>query len=497
MISVDALPWPDPEDVETCDPYPGEFVSPDDLPSSGLVVMDFSAHMIPRGVDERVIVRVLSTDDGDIDTAAIGVVSVTGGDDRRVCETIAVVDGQGEGICRFDEIGTIALTAGFTAVDGETLFGDRTVIVFETQLPVWEMRIDASDYDEIMRSPGEEIYVPAELVAAGRGYGTEVRIHGGSSRSYPKKSFRFDLDKGLKLPDTHDHIILRAEWNDKSLLRNYLGLALFRNGTWLPTPSAEMVHFRVNERYYGVMWHVERIGGDFLRLRGMNNETCSMYEADPAPACWIPGGDLSPLSDIQQYQCVYDLKKGDPTYADLIDFIEHTLQLDDDEFGKVIGDVLDVDAYFAYLAAMSVIGNLDHIKKNYYLYRDPEAADDRWIFFPWDLELTFGHRWTEENDVLDEGIFFDMSPEYVEYRNRLIDKLFVHPRFLVRYYDILDHILEHTFTMAFFKPRIERAVCAGAPDIWADTQKRATNEEYQERVTELYSYIENRRRFLL
>jgi spore coat protein CotH len=150
----------------------------------------------------------------------------------------------------------------------------------------------------------------------------------------------------------------------------------------------------------------------------------------------------------------------------------------------------------AYLAAMAIVGNADHIKKNYYMYRDPESADDRWRFFPWDLELTFGHLSTEDNDVLDEDIFVDMSPEFTDFRNRLIEKIFYHPRFLVRYYGILDWILEQTFDRGFIAPRIEHAVCLGTPDILADSVKRADNDEYLERVAELHDYVDGRRAFL-
>lgn len=75
---------------------------------------------------------------------------------------------------------------------------------------------------------------------------------------------------------------------------------MVRNGTWLEVPDAEPVHFRINNRYYGVMWRVERIDGDFLRLRELNTKTGSLYEADPANERALPGGNLAPLTTTDE-----------------------------------------------------------------------------------------------------------------------------------------------------------------------------------------------------
>jgi spore coat protein H len=156
-----------------------------------------------------------------------------------------------------------------------------------------------------------------------------------------------------------------------------------------------------------------------------------------------------------------------------------------------------VDQYLVYLATMAVIQNTDHIKKNYFLYRDPDAADDRWIIIPWDLDVSFGHLWTEEHDVWDETMFFDEPVEFTNYRNHLIEKLLIQPPFLVRYYDFVDHILDTTFTPEFINGRIENALCRGTPDIIADEKKRAENTEYLDRVQELRDFVDKRRAFIL
>ena len=497
---IDALPWPETvTSLPDCVPYDGGFETPDTAAAEGRVRMSPSATLQPVGVDERLEIKVYYEDIDERDPYADGALSIESAPEVDVVEVSDVSSGRSEALIRFREPGRHLLTGVFTGEDGETGTGTVEVMAYAPQLPIWEMAIDPSDLEEIVDDPYERIKVPAVLTVDGTAYETEVRLHGGSSRGYPKKSFRFDLGPDLTLEDTHDHIILRAEWNDKAMLRNFLGLEVFRNATWIPASEAEIVHFRINNRYYGAMWHVERIGGDFLRLRGLNNTTASMYEADPPSSCWTPGGDLTPVDDLATYQCIYDHKQGDILYDDLIDLIENTLQLSDDAFEDTINQVLDVNEYLLYMATMAVIQNHDHIKKNYFLYRDPGVEDDRWVVFPWDMELTFGHLWSEENDVLEEAIYTDEPLDFgicPGFCNQLMTRLYNVPAYQVRFLQFVYHILETTFTEAFIDERIDNVLCRATPDLVADPLKRASVSEYLDRVDEIRTFVDERRAYI-
>ncbi len=497
VVPVDELPWPrQTSALPSCNQW-GDFEEPDIEPASGDIYLDLSATLQPVGVDERVLIQVRTAGRTVVDTTVNSAVSLDVGTDAIVVETSDIVGGRGEAVVRFQTPGRHTLSA---SIAGDPRVGTAEVMAYETQLPIWSMAIDEVEFDKILVNTWQRVKVWAQLTVEGEAYETEVRIHGGSSRGYDKLSFRFDLGPDLMLPDTHDHLILRGEWNDKTMLRNYLGLEVFRNLTWVSASNAEMVHFRINQRYYGVLWRVERIGGDFLRLRGMNNETGVMYEADPdSSKCWTPGGSMLPLDSLEEYQCVYDQKKGEVEYTDLIEFIEETLQLPDSEFAEVIDQVVDVDEYLAYMAVMGVIQNYDHTKKNYYLYRDPYAEDDRWIVIPWDLELTFGHLWTEENDVLDEGIFTNepviagICPGFC---NQLTTRIYEIPEYQDRFYEMVDYIVENGFTEDFINERIDNVICRATPDILADPLKRSPNDEYLDRVDEIRLFVKERRAYI-
>src|SRR6476469_9301017 len=56
-----------------------------------------------------------------------------------------------------------------------------------------------------------------------------VRIHGGVSQSYPKKSFGVTLESPLQFPGLHTgaHWVLNAAYIDRSLMRHKLAYDLF------------------------------------------------------------------------------------------------------------------------------------------------------------------------------------------------------------------------------------------------------------------------------
>jgi spore coat protein H len=500
-IEVAKLPWPTEFlKLPSCDGSFGDFTEPKLPEPEGDILLIPSARLQPTDVEEHILIEVHLQNTGDLDTYAFGELTVDAGPDAEVLSAAAVESGTGAVSVRFDTPGAHQLTVSFKDESGERS-GSIEIIAYAPQLPIYEMTIAESDFERLLDNPYEKITVPAGLTVDGQAFGTRVRIHGGASRDYPKKSFRFDLDEGLTLPDGRDHIILRAEWNDKSLLRNYLAFEIVRNGTWLSAPSVEPVHFRVNQQYYGLMWRVERIDGDFLRTRGMNNISGSMYEADPASLeCASPGADMTPLVDMDEYRCVYSQQKGDEDYGDLTDFIENTLTLSPWDFQAVINDVVRVNDILVYFAVMAAIQNQDHIKKNYYLFRDPELEDDRWIIFPWDLDLTLGHLWTYEADTLDETIFTDMPLDFgvcPGYCNVLFSRLLEINPYRDRLFEMADRIAATVLTPEFVDERIDNLLCRAKPDILADSKKRATNEEFPGRVEELRRFIDERQSFIL
>jgi spore coat protein H len=260
------------------------------------------------------------------------------------------------------------------------------------------------------------------------------------------------------------------------------------------------VHFRINDRYYGVMHSVERIGAPFLRRWGMA-DTGSLYEADPPLELGLPGGNLTPLRP-ELYPQVYQHHAGSIDYADLRKLIEETLTLPDPEFAAIAEREIMVDEYIQYLAALAAIQDQDQVRKNYYLYRDPQGSDP-WRVIPWDLDLTFGHLWSEQNDVLEEQIVTDSDlyvgtyePTRGDFYNQLTERVLRVPAYRARFREAVQHMLDTSMSRAEASQQLQAAVRCMTPDLVADQLKRSSNAEYQARVTEILDFLDARRAYV-
>jgi spore coat protein CotH len=248
------------------------------------------------------------------------------------------------------------------------------------------------------------------------------------------------------------------------------------------------------------MHDVERVDRDFLSRRGLEAHG-SLYEADPPLEFGNPGGNLTPLPSLEQYRTVYQHHAGPWSHDDLIVLIEDVLQRDKDALEADFDKIVAVDDVLAYLAVMAVVQNHDMVRKNYYLYHQVDAADKRWRLVPWDLDLSWGHLWSEENDILEEKIVSDSSMfvgtfQGHSFYNQLIDRLLTSPTWRPRYMEFVKHLIEGPADEAVIGPRIDTMICHLGLDLLADPQKRAANGELAQRFGELQDFLVDRRAFL-
>ena len=491
----DAAP-PGPEPLADCAPSSIDFNTA--APGiSGDVEIDLSAWLQPVGVRERAYVAVLDAQ-GHVDSSYNGALHWTLPQGSELVDSPALVAGEGYVTFRFHQPGTWRLAA---TLDHDTRQGDAGVIVYATQLPIWELQVDEAAFEGIVAQPDANTEIPGNLSIAASVHPARVRLHGASSRYFPKKSLRVELDDPGPVTGTYGKkLLLRAEYNDKTLLRNWLAFRMFFAGTHIPTPRSKLVHLRINDRYYGVMHNVERID-DRLLDRWSLPRNGSMYEADPIDARANPGANLTPL-DAAAYPEVYQHQSGAIDYTDLRMLIEDTLSLPDAALAKVIESTVALDDYIDYLAMMAAIQNVDHVRKNYYLYRDP-AASRGWQVLPWDLDLSFGHLWSMEQDVLDETINTDSDifvgeqiPERGGFYNQLITRVLDFPDYRARFQQRVGQLLSQVVTRERAQADVQRMLRCAAPDIAADLNKRASNQEYLQRVSELGDFLDARAQYV-
>lgn len=494
--SVEPIP-PTPEPVPDCPLGAIDFDTPPPAPPSGQLAIDLSAWLQPVGFRERALIEVLD-DQGQLDTSYDGQLGWSLPAGVEIVDATPVTAGQAEVTFLFTQAGTIKLEAG---LPDDPRTGSVELVAYDVKLPVWELEVDPVDLDTIYASPGDKLWVQGVLTIDSVPHITNLRLHGGSSRYYRKKSFRFNLiDPDPQPPSYGKKLILRAEFNDKSQLRNWLSLRMVRDATGLPTPRSKFVHFRVNDRYYGVMHNVERVDEALIQRWGMS-AAGSLYEADPVLELASPGGNLTPLSP-DLYPMVYQHHAGSLAYMDLQTLIEETLTLPDNEFSQVADMEIRVDEYIHYLAALAAIQDHDQVRKNYYLYRDPDESAG-WLVLPWDLDLTLGHLWSEANDVFEEQIVTDADifvgaydPDRGEFYNQLTERVLRIPEYRARFRALVEEMLVTTMSRSNADLLMSAAIRCMTPDIVADSQKRADDAEYQGRVTEILDYLDARLAFV-
>lgn len=496
LDSPDAWPLP-----PACSPtLPGlgsEFAVPKLPKSFGLINIDTPSRMAAVGHTETMPLYVYLPSGASIDADADGPLQLQTDEGTEVLQAPQLVDGRASLQVRFATAGPHKIS--LTLDDGRQ--GQHWFYAYVSALPAVELTMEPAALEEMIANPYVHQYHPCSVQIDGKLHtGAQIRLHGASSSDLVKRSFRVKLAKGDKFADGGENLILRSEYIDKTLLRTWLSYQAIAMFTWLPAPVTRFVHARLNGKYYGVMLHVERLDELYLKKRGLNPNGV-LYEADPPNALANPGGSLTPLYPQSDYPLVFAKHLGQASYADLISFIEETLQLPNTKLFAQLDHHIKVGDWLLYAAVMTVLQNQEHLRKNYYIYRNPAHVDDRFLMLPWDLDLTWGHLWTPQNDVFDEAIFSALPPDKGSYKvdagffNQMYRAL-DHPPWRQQWAAWVERLAGQMLDPGFVEPRIQYALCLIGPDLLADTRKRTQAGEYLERLDELRQYAIKRREFL-
>lgn len=463
-------------------------------PGQGLVLGYFSAPTPGEvnGVVGPVVLEVehapqtpLPADDVVVEVEVAGVTPATQVDliVRRMFDPEARLsmrdDGIGDDAVAGDGIWTARIPAG-TAAPGEMLRWAAEAWDGQGGLgrgPGFPMPVDAPEYfGTMVQDPSVtselEIYhwfVENPSAATTQGgtrcslwYGGEfydnlfVRRRGGSSAWWPKRSFKFDFNRGdhFRYDPTRGRVEefnLNTTWSDKSYLRRYLGWKAFEEAGQ-PGSDAYLVQLRRNNEFYMVTTFIEQPDEDLLDRFGWDEDTVGplykMYNVLDRSGSGVE-------KKTRRHENNADLKA-----------LVNGLKLTGTDQRDFLFDHVDLPAVINYIAVTNLLHNNDHIAKNYYVYRDVQT-DDEWWFIPWDLDLTQGRNYTLGGGVLNDTIWADRDafshplfgdrnrPKNDGPWNRLIDAVFQHPEsrelYLRRFRSIMDMLLQEPGT-----PRAER-----------------------------------------
>lgn len=443
-------------------------------------------------------------------------------------------DGSGNDQVAGDGVWTATILAG-TSVEGEMLrwaveSGDGLGGLFRA--PGDPMPVDAPEYFGTMvldpaLSSDMEIYhwfiENPSAATTGNGtrcslwYGGEfydnlfVRRRGGSSAWWPKRSFKFDFNRGHHFrydPNRGrvEELNLNTSWSDKSYLRRYLGWKAYEVAGQ-PGSDSKLVHLRQNNAFYSVTSFVEQPDEDLLDRFGWDEDSVGplykMYNVLDRSSSGVEKKTR--------------LEEGNSDLKVLVQGLKLTGVAQRD----FLFDHVDLPAVINYIAITNLLHNNDHIAKNYYVYRDVQT-DDEWWFIPWDLDLTQGRNYTIGGGVLNDTIWADRNqyshplfgdrnrPKNDGPWNRLIDAVFQHPEsqelYMRRFRTVMDQLLQPPGTPRaerWYESQFDHWVPLMAPDValdvarWGIPNYGDRNQDYLQAVQIFETdYLEKRRIYL-
>jgi len=248
-----------------------------------------------------------------------------------------------------------------------------------------------------------------------------MEIHGGTSRSYPKKSFRITFDKGIKsslifdslFVDSADYevhsLVLNAATIDNSRFRNYLSMIVTKwaGGT---VPQIGFTNLSINGNYYGFYSTIEKVNSRFVE----KNRKHSSYDLLKASG-W--GADLFNGAEN------FEVKEGNRTALEnFSDNLTNSVYTYDE-----LIELTDLQSVNAYIFGGMYTDESDGYGKNYYFLH--EKLEDKVSLIRWDADATFGRKWDASiksyrrdiSAIVERNALFKELSKSEEWRNDFYD----------------------------------------------------------------------------
>jgi len=218
-----------------------------------------------------------------------------------------------------------------------------------------------------------------------------IKSRGSGSRSPFKPNLTVKFNKFQKQKFlAHNTILLKANNQDGSMMREYLTFALARR-LGLPAPREAPARLYVNGAFFGYYTIVEDIDNDFL-TRVFGESSGYLYDFNP-----ILDYHFDYLGeDPAKYGLLFEPKSHEdaPEFPKLYEMLRVIGQSSDEEFATVGPTYVDVAGFLRLLAVESYVADLDGFlsdvwgMNNLYLYRPENSRQFR--FLAWDTDFTFG-----------------------------------------------------------------------------------------------------------
>ncbi len=357
----------------------------------------------------------------------------------------------------------IAPVLSIVAEDNEafwnSVYKDNHVLQIEMQISrdSWEQM--QPQRDKSARGNGradfnnEFNYAKANLTIDGQPFpDAGLRFKGNSSyrssRRGLKRPFKIDTNRFIKGQKLHGRTKLNLSnaFLDSAFMKEKLAYGLYREAG-LPTPQTGWANVVLSiegiaeKKPLGIYVVIEQMDERYLKENLQGNPQQSLLTKPESLDDWEYLGN-----EPDAYQ-QYNIKFGKTNTQTIQRFME-TMKLihtaSDQEFAEKIQDYVDLESLAGYLAATSLLANIDSyigMPHNYYLLlNDPK---DKLQLLPWDVNEAFG-TFTLFGQA-EQLANWEINRPWIA-RRKLLERLFETETFPKLYRNALTQLMEEAFT---------------------------------------------------
>jgi spore coat protein H len=291
----------------------------------------------------------------------------------------------------------IALAAGCAVLAPEVSFVQSLTAedLFDGQtLHEIRLSIHSRDLTELRERYQENIYFPADLTWRGlRVRNVAVRSRGGGSRNGQKLGLKVDIDRyttGQRFLALRS-LVLDNQWQDKTLLRDYLAMAVYRRmGEAAPRESFARVY--INNVYQGLYTIVEDVTEDFVS-RTIRETGGYLYEYKWLREFYMddPGDDLAEYARMFEPRN-HEREAATTLFTPIRELFREINGPDDAVWRDRVEARIDLQEFMTHAGVQGCLASNDGILgnwgiNNFYVYRFRDSNRHR--LFPWDEDQAF------------------------------------------------------------------------------------------------------------
>jgi len=241
-----------------------------------------------------------------------------------------------------------------------------------------------------------------------------LRQRGGTSRSYPQKSFRVKLDSKDVLWRNERRLQLNKHPNEHERIRNKLAFDMMRELPHLPSLRSQFVNLWIDDGQgpedYGLFTHIEFAGKEYLLNRELDKDN-NLYKVEFLN---FSQGDLDNLQvdaegkplDEDRFESRLDIKRGED-HRPLVNMLT-ALNDPSQSFESVLERYFNANNVLMWITANFLLHQTDAVTHNFYLYNP--VGSEKIYFLPWDYDDTFNPESvlsnSYDNDELSKRLFY-------------------------------------------------------------------------------------------